>query len=143
MRFFALLSHAVALLLALVLCPGCKKEARDDSAQPIRVEAMKKLAWIEGAAGKLCVDRGGAGGLPVVIVHSLADPIGDARGFPKVEIDKWLTALRSAAYAEAIETHWRSILVNAETRDDRGDGRDGERRRWCGHRRPRGSHGGR
>jgi len=28
--------------------------------------------WIEGAAGKLFVDRGGPGGLPVVIVHSLA-----------------------------------------------------------------------
>jgi len=43
------------------------------------------------------------------------DPIGDARNFPKAEIDKWFTALRSEAYDEAIAAHWRSILINADS----------------------------
>ena len=192
-----------ALLFALVLCCACQKAGQDDSSQKARLETTKKLIWIEGAAGKLYVDRGGTGGLPVVIVHSLAgntmqwqaqlahlrktrqaiafdmrghgqsepardhdysleamardvsavvdslglqkfilmghsygggviavyagrhpervagllfaDPIGDARGFPQAEIDKWLAILRSEAYAEAIATHWRSILLNADS----------------------------
>ncbi|MGH7491731.1 MAG: alpha/beta fold hydrolase [bacterium] len=43
------------------------------------------------------------------------DPIGDARKAPKDEIDKWLSVLRTEAYAEAIEAHWRSILMNADS----------------------------
>ncbi len=162
-----------------------------------------KTFWLNGPAGRLFVDHGGAGGTPVVIVHSLAgnttqwapqlahlrqtrraiafdlrghgqsdpapnedyslaamasdlaalvdslglqkfilighsygggvvatyagkhpervaallfvDAIGDARNAPREQIDPFMNAMRSEAYADVVEGHWRNILVHADS----------------------------
>jgi pimeloyl-ACP methyl ester carboxylesterase len=186
-----------ALLLLLV---SCQKQ------EQLGIKEETKF-WLSGAAGKLFVDRGGAeapaGGLPVIIIHSLAgnttqwqaqleylrqtrraiafdmrghgqsaparehdyslaamvkdveavvdslklekfvlighsygggviatyagqhpekvagllfvDPIGDLRGIPQADLAEWMAGFMGETYAEAVETHWRRILVHADS----------------------------
>lgn len=63
---------ALVVQFALILLPGCKNEREASLEEGAPREEIKQAIWIDGPAGKLFVDRGGAGGLPVVIVHSLA-----------------------------------------------------------------------
>jgi pimeloyl-ACP methyl ester carboxylesterase len=45
----------------------------------------------------------------------LVDPIGDLRSIPKAALDEWMNGFRSETYAEAVATHWRRILLNADS----------------------------
>jgi len=197
-------THSRKLIAVLfLLFTGCQKAEQRD----MKTEEPK--LGLTGTAGKLFVDRGGngskalAGGLPVVIVHSLAgnttqwqaqlkhlrqtrraiafdmrghgqsepahdhdyslvamaqdvaavvdslqlakfvlighsygggviatyagqqpervagllfvDPIGDLRKIPPADLDEWMAGFRSDTYAEAVEAHWRRILLNADS----------------------------
>lgn len=43
------------------------------------------------------------------------DAIGDARNAPREQIEPFMNALRSEAYADIVEGHWRNILVHADS----------------------------
>jgi len=189
--------YAACLVLALLL--GCKDDFKPNQAENNATTQF----WIKGAAGRIFVDRGGAGGVPVVIVHSLAgnttqwqaqldhlrknrlaiafdmrghgqsepvqnndfslaamtqdvsavvdslgiakfvlmghsygggviatyagvhpervagllfvDPIGDTSKLPRQAVEQFLSVLRTEAYAETVEAHWRGILLNADS----------------------------
>lgn len=196
-------SFLIAKALSVILLLGCKgNEQKHFEMSPKMNQAAEKF-WINGATGKLFVDRGGVGDLPVLMVHSLAgnttqwqaqldhlrkthlaiafdmrghgqsdpardhdysleamaqdlatvvdslglkkfilvghsygggvvavyagqhpekvtgllfvDPIGDLRSIPKAALDEWMSGFRSDTYAEAVETHWRRILLNADS----------------------------
>ncbi len=183
----------------MALLFGCKGDPKQDQVE----DKATKQFWIKGAAGRIFVDHGGAGGVPVVIVHSLAgnttqwqsqldhlrknrraiafdmrghgqsgpaqdndyslaamaqdvaaivdslgiakfvlvghsfgggviatyagaypervagllfvDPIGDSSKLSREAIEQFLSVLRTEAYAEIVETHWRGILLNADS----------------------------
>ncbi len=185
---------------ALIASLGCNGEQKS---QPQTDSMSTKTFWLNGPAARLFVDQGGSGGMPVVIVHSLAgnttqwtpqlehlrqtrlaiafdmrghgqsdpapnegysltamasdlaalvdslglqkfillghsygggviatyagmhpervagllfiDAIGDARNAPREQIDPFMSALRSEAYAGLIEGHWRNILTHADS----------------------------
>ncbi|MGH7454888.1 MAG: alpha/beta fold hydrolase, partial [bacterium] len=62
----------IAKALAVILLLGCKSdEKKHFERSPQMNQAAEKL-WINGAASRLFVDRGGHGDLPVIMVHSLA-----------------------------------------------------------------------
>lgn len=190
--------HSRQLIAVLfLLFAGCQKT------EQLNTKNKAQKFWLTGAAGKLFVDRGGNGGLPVVIVHSLAgnnaqwqtqlvhlrqsrraiafdmrghgqserardhdytleamaqdvaavvdslqlekfvlighsygggviatyagrhpervagllfvDPIGDLRKIPPAALEEWMIGFRSDTYAQAVEAHWRKILLHADT----------------------------
>ncbi len=43
------------------------------------------------------------------------DAIGDSRNAPREQIEPFMNALRSEAYADIVEGHWRNILVHADS----------------------------
>jgi pimeloyl-ACP methyl ester carboxylesterase len=61
-----LIKSGWAIVLAVIV--NCQNEKPTNHQSK---EAMTQF-WIKGPAGKIFVDRGGFGGIPVVIVHSLA-----------------------------------------------------------------------
>ncbi len=62
----------IAKALAVILLLGCKSaEHKNFERRPKMGQTATKL-WINGAAGKLFVERGGSDDLPVIMVHSLA-----------------------------------------------------------------------
>ncbi|MCI0691849.1 alpha/beta fold hydrolase [candidate division KSB1 bacterium] len=65
-------SALIAKALAVILLLGCKSDEQKHSARSSKMDQAVENFWVNGAAGKLFVDRGGAGDLPVVMVHSLA-----------------------------------------------------------------------
>ncbi len=191
--------YATAFVMQIVLL-GCGSE--QNSPSPSQTMSTKTF-WLNGSVGRLFVDEGGSGGMPVVIVHSLAgnttqwasqlahlrktrraiafdmrghgqsdpapnedyslaamaddlasvvdslglqefillghsygggviatyagmhpervaallfvDAIGDTRNAPREQIESFMSALRSDAYTEMIEGHWRRILVHADS----------------------------
>ncbi len=43
------------------------------------------------------------------------DPIGDLRKIPQADLDEWMAGFRRETYAEAVEAHWRRILLHADS----------------------------
>jgi len=43
------------------------------------------------------------------------DPIGDLRKIPRADLDEWMAGFRGETYTEAVEAHWRKILLNADS----------------------------
>ncbi|MGH7599559.1 MAG: alpha/beta fold hydrolase [bacterium] len=65
-------SALIAKALAAILLLGCKSDEQKNFERSSKMNQAAEKFWITGAAGKLFVDRGGAGEPPVVMVHSLA-----------------------------------------------------------------------
>jgi pimeloyl-ACP methyl ester carboxylesterase len=72
MRRLASLAWAAWVLASAGwLAVGCGRDVPPDSPEP-QAESAPQTEFVDGRAGRLYVDDGGAGGLPVVFVHSYA-----------------------------------------------------------------------